>query len=107
MSRTSYYTIKWARTGDCQYQAEVDGDRYLLAKNKVSGEWHMYKLDSAAVENNKRARNDLSFGLMIEWELVKPHKYLYSFGTSLKKAQANAVLVLKRGYDAEHPEWQD
>lgn len=107
MSRTSYYTIKWARTGDCQYQAEVDGERYLLAKNKVSGEWHMHKENPEAVEHNKLARKDLSLRLMFEWELVKPHEYLFSFGTSLKKAQANAVLVIKRGLNADHPEWQD
>jgi hypothetical protein len=97
-------SIRWTRVQGTlsratSYEAEVDGKRYKMAKQNNFGNQGKYYMWVYVPENEGTDR--------LLWDLVKPHNYLYDFGSTLKDARHNAVLFLKRGIDGDSPEWRD
>jgi hypothetical protein len=97
--------LVWKRVGPCRYEATFNGRRYRI--EKTGGLYYMHVFLPENAEHNVRARKDVSMRLRLEWDLVKPHAYLYDFGSSLAKAKANARLLLIEGRDANDDAWED
>lgn len=97
--------LTWKRVGEAKYEATFGGKRYQLVK--VNGLYYMHVFSPDAAAHNVRARKDVSMALRFEWEGVKPHPFLFDFGSTLAKAKANARLWLIEGRGGNDDEWQD
>lgn len=88
--------IKWIHVGECRYETEVNGAKFLLQKFSRSGKWFLY------IELPESQRKD---GL--RWDVVKPHRYVFDFGGTLAKAKHNAALLLRFGHNGDSELWKD
>lgn len=98
--------LVWKRVGEAKYEAEFNGKRYRLEK-AGNGLYYMQVFSPEAAEHNARARKDVSMRLRFEWDIVKPHAYLFDFGSTLAKAKANSRLWLIEGRGGDDSAWQD
>lgn len=97
--------LVWKRVGEARYEAEYHGKRYRL--EKTGGLYYMSVFSPEAAEHNVRARKDVKMRLRFEWDTVKPHAYLFDFGSNLRKAKANSRLWLVEGRGGDDAQWQD